>query len=38
MKIFKLVFDIMRWIVYTIASLIAMDKIYSIIFPEKKGK
>ena len=35
MKIFKILFDIVRYLVYAIASWIAVDKIYGIVFPEK---
>ena len=35
MKIFKVGFDVLRYIVYIIASWIAMGKIHDIIFPEK---
>lgn len=35
MKIAKIVFDVFRWMFYLVASIIAQEKIYEIVFPEK---
>lgn len=35
MKIAKIVFDVFRWIFYLVACIIAQEKIYGIVFPEK---
>lgn len=35
MKIFKFVFDVLRYIVYILASIFMMDRLYKTVFPEK---
>lgn len=35
MKIFKVIFNIFRWMFYLVACIIAQEKIYGIVFPEK---
>ena len=35
MKIFKILFDVFRWIIYGVASYIAVDRVYRVVFPEK---
>lgn len=38
MKVFKVIFDVVRWLIYMITSVIVMDKVYYTVFPEKKGE